>query len=219
MFAAPGKSDGIVALTLIIPYQATTPGLAHYVEHLTWLNALKSQDGSKDPDSAASTDPTVIIYRLSGPADRLTGMLAQLAQVFAPLRLPRATADAERKVLLREYDFRLAEAPDREAPDAVNEFLYAGNAYAVPVLGTPETIGALSYDAAKQFHAATHRPERAMLMASGDVTNESLNTAMVSAGFQVFSGRGADLRVSPALSQTAPSVAEARHAARGHRIR
>jgi predicted Zn-dependent peptidase len=76
-------------------------------------------------------------------------------------------------------------------------FLYDGNAIAASVIGTPEQIKALTYDAARAFHAATHRPERARLVVTGDVTERQLAKAMVEAGFPDLDANREDIAPPP----------------------
>lgn len=110
-------------------------------------------------------------------------MLRTLSMVFEPIDLSPAFAEQERDIILREYDFRLGSNPDGKAAEDAKAFLYDGNIDAVSVLGTPAEIRAMTYEAAKDLHAATHRPELARLVVIGDVSAGELRAAMDEAGF------------------------------------
>jgi hypothetical protein len=63
----------------------------------------------------------------------------------------------------------------------MNTFLYANNSIAASVIGTPEDIMAFTYDQAQALHAETHRPDNAVLVVTGDVTQRELNRAIAQA--------------------------------------
>ena len=60
--------------------------------------------------------------------------------------------------------------------------LYAGTPLAPSVIGTPEQIAALDYDAARAFHAATHRRDRALVVVRGPISALSFRAALHRAG-------------------------------------
>lgn len=171
--------------------------LAHYTEHLAWLPNIGKGSRPEDRDSNAWTNDYALGYWLSGPSDDLPGMLGRLKTVFDPIDLPREMADTERDIILREYDLRIANNTDAQAAEAAEAFLYAGNAVAASVIGTPEQIKALSYDDAQRFHTETHRPDRARLVVIGDVSERQLSTAMAKAGFPDLQTRREDAAPSP----------------------
>jgi hypothetical protein len=69
----------------------------------------------------------------------------------------------EREVIPREYGLRLTNNVDAQANEKLVQFLYKGNTIAESVIGTPESIATFDLKSAKKFHAATHRPENAVL--------------------------------------------------------
>jgi hypothetical protein len=129
-------------------------------------------------------------YWQSGDPEQLPDMLRKLATVFEPIAVPSEFAEQERDIVLREYDFRMADNPDGKISDDMNAFLYAGNPDAYSLIGTPAEIRAMTLDAAKAFHAATHRPELARLVTIGDISKKELRRAMKAAGFPALSSDG-----------------------------
>jgi hypothetical protein len=174
----------------------STP-LAHYTEHLAWLPNIGKDSRPENRDTNAWTNDYAVGYWLSGPPGDLTDMLRQLKVVFDPIDLPRDVAESERDIILREYDWRLANNPDAQAAEEMEAFLYEGNAIAASVIGTPEQIKALTYEDAKVFHAETHRPERARLVVTGDVTKRQLAKAMAEAGFPDLDANREDIAPPP----------------------
>jgi hypothetical protein len=194
-----------LSVHLIIPHGGGVPGLAHYTEHLTWLPNMGKDARPQDRHSNAWTTPIAVGYWLSGSPDDLQDMLGRLGGVFKPIDLPRTFAEEERDIIQREYDLRMANNIDAEASVAMDAFLYQGNAVAAHSLGTPELIAAFSYDEAKAFHVATHRPERARLVVTGDVSDGALRRAMTAVGFPDLSGSREDIKPS-AFTLAAPET-------------
>ncbi|MDR5876025.1 M16 family metallopeptidase [Vreelandella gomseomensis] len=168
---------------VIIRHGNTAPGLAHYVEHLTWLNTIGVKARSADRHSNAWTNPYAVGYWLSGKPDELDEILQTLSGLFEPFEVPVAFANEERDIILREYESRMVDKPDAQATEAMNAFLYAENAIASSVLGTPDDISGFTYDDARALHAATHRPENATLVVTGDITEREVSRALKEANW------------------------------------
>jgi len=172
-----------IHVEVIFAYPAGQGPLAHYAEHLAWLSAVGGSARAVNRHSNAWTSSQAVGYWLSGRPDDLPDLLGTLAGVFDPLDLPPSFAEEERNIILREYDYRMVNNPDAQAHEAMDAFLYQGNGIAASIIGTPEQIMALDYDAARAFHAATHRPELATVVVTGDVTERQVWRAMREAGW------------------------------------
>ena len=182
---------------IVVPYAGNDGPLAHYTEHLAWLPNIGKNSRPEDRDSNAWTNDYAVGYWLSGPPEDLPDMLRRLKVVFDPIDLPQEFAETERDIILREYEWRMANNPDAQAAEEMEAFLYKGNAIAASVMGTPDQIKALTYDDAKAFHAETHSPERARLVVTGDVTERQLARAMKDAGFPDLDANRADIAPPP----------------------
>ncbi len=172
-----------ISVEVVFPYPAGEGPLAHYTEHLAWLNAVGGSARAADRHSNAWTNSQAVGYWLSGRADDLPELLGALAGVFDPLDLPPSFAEEERNIILREYEYRMMNNPDAQAHEAMDAFLYQGNGISASIFGTPEQIMALDYDAARAFHAATHRPELASVVVTGDVSERQVRRAIRVAGW------------------------------------
>jgi hypothetical protein len=188
---------------IVLPYPAGQEVLAHYTEHLAWLNAMGAKARDADRHSNAWTNAYAVGYWLSGAPDDLPELLRALSGVFDPLDLPQDFAAEERGILLREYDHRMADNPDAKADAALDAFLYAGNRMAASLIGTPAAIGALDYDAARALHAETHRPGNARLVVIGDIRPRQVRRALRQAGWPRATGDGA-ATLPPAFDLAAP---------------
>lgn len=194
-----------VQANIILPYPVGHGPLAHYTEHLAWLPNIGKDSRPEDRDTNAWTNDYAVGYWLSGPPEDLPDMLERLKVVFDPINLPQEFAETERDIILREYDWRMADNHDAQVAEEMEAFLYEGNAMAASIIGTPEQIRALTYDQAKAFHEETHRPERARLVVVGDVSERQLATAMEEAGFPDLDAKRADI-APPRFSVGAPET-------------
>lgn len=156
----------------------STEGLAHYVEHLAWLNAVGQDSSGFEQHSNATTSLTLTRYWLSGPTGDLAEMTETLAGVFAPFSLDEEFMLEERDVVLREYDLRIKENPYAPLVDDLDRRLYGTSPLSRSVIGTPEGIVSFSLAEARAFHTRTHRPGNAVVIVYGNVTPEAANAAI-----------------------------------------
>lgn len=190
------RSGPAASVHLVFENDGTTPTEMHYTEHLAWLNAIGGARAT-DRHSNAWTNDVAVGYWLSGDPKDLPQLLETLSGIFDPIDLPREFAEAERKIVLREYDYRMSGNPDAQAIEAMDAFLYAGNSIAASVIGTPQEIMALDYERAKAAHAKTHVPENARLIVIGDVSRRDLRRALQEAGWPEADGKPLDLAPPP----------------------
>ncbi|WP_404405730.1 M16 family metallopeptidase [Pelagibacterium halotolerans] len=172
-----------VTAHVIVPQLPAPAGLAHYTEHLAWLNAVGEEKRDADRHSNAWTNDYAIGYWLSGAPADLPDILRTLKGVFAPLEVPEDFAEDERGIIQREYEYRVVNNPDAQAGEVMDAFLYEGNAIAASVIGTPQDIAALDYDNARALHVATHVPQDARLVVVGGVSEGAVLAAMREAGW------------------------------------
>ncbi|TQM90452.1 insulinase family protein [Roseinatronobacter monicus] len=144
-------------------------GLAHYAEHLAWYSAIGEEARGPDRHSGAWTSHRAVFYSLSGKPEDLPELTATLARVFDPITLAPRFAEEEREIIHREYQMFLGQNVGARADEALSEILHAGTPLGPSIIGTPEQIGALDYDAARAWHSATHLPENAAFIFRGDV--------------------------------------------------
>ena len=170
--------SGQVSLHLILGMPPADAGLAHYVEHLAWLNSVANPGKGNARHSNAWTGEISVGYWLDGEPQDLDEMLETLSNIFAPIDLPRKFAEEERNIIQREYERSIAGNINARADEAMNEFLYRNNQIATSLIGTPNAIMAFEYDDARALHAATHWPGNTTLVAIGDVTERQVLRAL-----------------------------------------
>ncbi len=151
-------------------------GLAHYVEHLAWINAFgdKAKDGKGLRHSNAWTSRFATGYFLTGAEADLPAMLARLANLSAPIDLERAATERERKIVLREFFERTSERPRLVLWNEIENALYKDTPLARRPVGRAETIALYTSEAALKLHTQTHLLEQATLVAYGAIDPKEL---------------------------------------------
>ena len=107
-----------------------TEGLAHYVEHLAWLNVTHSQNFQALRHSNAGTNLTSTTYVTHSSETRLNKELQRLVEVSAPFTLAKSFMLEERDIILREYEANVAENPYFEIEQNITKALYPSSPWA-----------------------------------------------------------------------------------------
>ncbi len=164
----------IISATLVIlsgemdnPY---AQGLAHYLEHLAWLNTLDKVSPDYDRETNAWTNIYTTGYWLAGPIEKLPVNLMQLFKVFDPLDSDPVFLAQERKIILREYDVRMGENIWKDTDKDLRLALFGDQPVARSVIGIPQEIAIFSLQDARALHKGTHRPMNAVLLIYGDIS-------------------------------------------------
>jgi predicted Zn-dependent peptidase len=156
-------------------------GLAHYVEHLAWLNAYKDSQRSQR-HSNAFTDSTSTHYISLETEASLATQLHSLVGVLRPISLPVDFMEQERTIVEREFDLRVSEDPFDAIRDERVELLFGQGPISRSVIGTKSEIRTFSLDDARKLHAATHTMDKATLLIWGNVSKEEAEAAIVNVG-------------------------------------
>lgn len=157
-------------------------GYAHLIEHLSFRGSRYVPDGEAKrvwqrfgatfgSDSNATTTPTQTVYKLDLPA-ATEATLGESLKIFAGMMAEPAITDAglaaERPAVLAEQ----REAPEAQVRlfDARNALFFAGQPLAErSPIGTIKTLEAATPAKVKAFHQAWYRPERTVVILSGDI--------------------------------------------------
>jgi zinc protease len=178
-------------------------GFSHLLEHLVFRQSRYLAEAQAIPvwqrlgatfgsDTNANTSPTQTVYKLDLPnatPATLDESLRLLSGMMAEPTLSEANVRTEVPIVLAEKRERGGGAGERVA-DATREVLFAGQPLAVrPVIGTVETLEAANQAAVRAFHSRWYRPERAVVIVSGDMAPAALET-VVRKWFSAWRGHG-----------------------------
>lgn len=150
-------------------------GLSHYLEHLMFWHAdnvkgqaIHARDGNAWVNGIVST------YYNRAEASELEDMIEFSRRLLTPPELAKAFMLRERNVVNREYDLRVLENPDERVLTDMRRQLYDNHPISRSVIGTPESINALTIQQAMTFHKEYYHPENAILLISGNVKEKTL---------------------------------------------
>lgn len=177
-------------------------GFAHLIEHLSFRGSAYVPDGEAKrvwqrlgttfgSDTNAVTSPVSTTYKLDLPGATEAGLDESLKILSGMVSQPNITdqaLNAERPVVLAEQ--REAPGPQVRFSDAVRETLFAGQPLADrSPIGTIKTLQAATADKVLAFHDRWYRPERAVVILSGDV-DPALMERLVTKNFSGWRGKG-----------------------------
>ena len=174
----PSGDDERVHLRLIVlsgeADNRGTEGIAHYAEHLAWLNAHGTVDLEFARHSNATTKLRSTSYWMNGRTPEFRELAQVLLRVLDPFELDEQFMLEERDIILREHDYRVVEESYAPLRDDLMRRLHGDGPFARSVLGRPEDIASFSLAEARAFHRETHRPANSVLIVRGDVSGEEL---------------------------------------------
>ncbi len=177
-------------------------GYAHLLEHLSFRGSVHVPDGESKrvwqrlgvtfgSDSNATTTFTATTYKLDLPMATPAGLdesFKILAGMMSGPQLTQKILDSERPVVLAEG--REQPGPQKRLQDAMLDLMFAGQPVAQrEPIGTVEALTAATPATVQAFHDRWYRPERAVVIAIGDV-DPALLEQMVVKHFSDWRGTG-----------------------------
>lgn len=155
-------------------------GASHFLEHLLFKGtarrsalevaaAVESVGGSM---SAFTTHEYTAFY-VRVPDDHLALALDVLSDVVWSPALRPDELEAERQVILEEIRMR-DDTPDDLVHELLAEGLFPGHRLGRPVIGTPESIRAMSRDQVRALHDVHYRPANVVVAAAGNLSHDAV---------------------------------------------
>lgn len=181
---------------------ASELGYAHFMEHLSFRGSRYIADGEAirrwqrlgatfGSDTNASTTQTQTIYKLDLPGATTEGLDESVKMLSGMMAGPEISANGvqtERRTVLAEA--REQPGPAVRASDATRTLFFAGQlAASRPPIGTTETLNAATAASLRAFHDRWYRPERAVVVISGDF-DPSVFEALIVKYFSDWVGNG-----------------------------
>lgn len=197
-------------------------GVSHFLEHLVFKGtarrsakeialALESLGGSLDAFTSrehTSFQARVLDEHLPQAADVLCDL------IFRPT-LRESDLFLERNVVLEEIAM-VEDTPDDLVFELHNETLWGNHPYGYAILGTRESIGALTADTVRALHGSAYRPQHMVVAAAGRVEHEELLEVLARTGWTDLPGGAPE---GPALPAPVTEPPARRHIERdGHQV-
>ena len=194
-------------------------GVSHLLEHMVFKGterrtaqqiavALESRGGSLD--AYTSRDTTAFQARV------LDSDLPQALDVLTDLvRNPALRAgdlELERNVVLEEIN-TVEDTPDDQVFDFSYQTLWPKHPYGYSILGTRDTVGALSTQDLKDLHGRAYFPANCVIAAAGNLEHDRLLDELGKQGWFEDRETGKGNRETPSTAPIPPGVrgARARH--------
>ena len=156
-------------------------GLAHFLEHLMFKGTAKNPEGKFSQTVAAlggqenaftTADYTGYFQRIA--REHLELMMTLEADRMTGLVLSEENVVPELKVVLEEYNMRVANSPDARLGEQIAAALYLNSPYGRPVIGWRHEIETLTREDALAFYRRFYTPNNAVVVIAGDVTAEEV---------------------------------------------
>jgi predicted Zn-dependent peptidase len=183
-------------------------GVSHLLEHMVFKGterrtaqeialSLESRGGSLD--AYTSRDATAYHARvLDADLPRALDVITDI--VRRPV-LRDSDLSLERQVVLEEIS-TVADTPDDEVFDRTYETMWPTHPYGFQILGTKETVGALSAGDLKGLHTSAYFPGNCVIAAAGNLTHDALLAEVERHGW--FDGDARALNPHPPLLPPVP---------------
>ena len=193
-------------------------GVSHLLEHMVFKGtarrtaqeialALESRGGSLD--AYTSRDTTAFQARVLD--QDLPRALDVLTDLVRNPTLKTSDLELERNVVLEEINM-VEDAPDDQVFDLSYQALWPDHPYGYSILGTRDTVSALSADDLKQLHGRAYFPGNCVIAAAGNLAHEQLLEELAKLGwFDAI--RGDRQAATPPAGSVPPAVrgSETRH--------
>lgn len=177
-------------------------GFAHFIEHLSFRGSKYVTDGEAKrvwqrlgatfgSDTNAVTTLTQTIYKLDLPGATPAGLdesMKILSGMMSGPTMTQAEVDAERRTVLAEN--RERQGAQVRVMDATTALFFHGQPLASRApIGTVETLNAATPQALRAFHDRWYRPERAIVVISGD-GDPAVFESLIRKYFSDWKGKG-----------------------------
>jgi len=185
-------------------------GVSHLLEHMVFKGterrtaqeialSLESRGGSLD--AYTSRDSTAYHARvLDADLPRALDVITDM--VRRPV-LRDTDLSLERQVVLEEIS-TVADTPDDEVFDLIYEIMWPSHPYGFQILGTKETVSALSTADLRSLHGRAYFPGNCIIAAAGNLTHEALLEEVEKQGW--FDGEGTHSTTPPPVPPVPPAV-------------
>ena len=155
-------------------------GASHFLEHLlfkgtsrrTARDIAEQMDAVGGEANAFTSKEYTCFYART--LDRDLGLAVDvLADMLRSSKIAREDVDAERTVILEEIGMH-NDAPDDVVHDLFAEVLFGGHPLGRPVLGTAESIGAMSRDSVARYWRRHYAPGNLVVAVAGNRTHDEV---------------------------------------------
>lgn len=153
---------------------AQQAGVSHFLEHMAFkgtrtrsVQAINLAAESLGADMNAYTDKDATCYYLEGLGRHMPQMLELLADIVLESNFPEAEMAREREVILQECT-EYEEDPQQLSFTLLDAALWGAHPIGRPIIGTPETIEAITREDLVAHVGRHYRADRIVVAAAGN---------------------------------------------------
>ena len=159
---------------------AELAGISHFLEHMLFKGTERLHTGEYDRriealggylNAATSADYTH--YYVIVPSENLDAAAVDLADVLQNSVIDEAEVEKERQVILEEIRMK-DDNPGGFLHDRVTRAMFASGPYAGTVIGSPQTVAALTRPQLREHFERHYAPENMAIVAVGNFDAERL---------------------------------------------
>ena len=155
-------------------------GISHFIEHMMFkgterrdaraiAQSLESLGGQLD----AFTAREQVCYYGRSLADHLPEVIDVLADIVCRSRMSPGEVAREKSVV-REEILSCEDSPDDKINELLSERVWGEHALGRPILGTTETVDALSSETLRDYFHHRYRPDQLVVAAAGGLEHDAL---------------------------------------------
>ena len=170
----PVVASYFVVKTGLRDEDAATCGMSHMLEHLLFNGTetrtqeqLYRQADLLGAYNNAFTRDDYTCYMMVAPREHFARVLDLQADMLFHSVIPPEKLEKERGIVLEELA-KDRTSPDEQAERLLQEFLFRGTPYALPVVGTETSIGAMSREQILRYYHGHYVPNNTVLLVVGD---------------------------------------------------
>ncbi|MGE3842185.1 MAG: M16 family metallopeptidase [Vicinamibacterales bacterium] len=201
-------------------------GIAHFVEHMLFkgTKTRSAEDIAQAIDSIggqldAFTSKEYAGYYIKVLDEHLPVALDVLSDVILRPAFAEDDIDRERKVILEEIKM-VEDTPDDLVHEMFTQTFWEGHPLGRPILGTPETVQALTRPVLQDYFSRTYVAPNLIVSAAGNLQHEAFREALLSTFRDVGRSASEALETVPAITprlQTREKELEQSHICLGTR--
>lgn len=159
---------------------AEIAGISHFLEHMLFKGTPRLGVGEYDRrieeiggylNAATSTDYTH--YYLTVPSEHLDRALVDMADVLINSTFDPHEVEKERGVVLEEMRMK-QDNPTGFLYDEITRRMYRSGPYAGTVIGSAETVSAITRDQIAEHHRRFYAPENMAFVVAGDFDRDAI---------------------------------------------
>ena len=187
-------------------------GISHVLEHMVFKGTARRPDPAQISEEIegvggilnAATGRESTNYWAKVPSNHLALAFDVLSDILRNSTFPVDELEKERSVIFEEIR-GIVDTPDDLVHDIIDQVIWPGQAVGRPVIGTEETVGAMTDDDLHQYITSHYSPDRLVIAVAGHVQHDEV-VELAERCFGDMTPQKIEPFVPAQLLQTAPRV-------------